>query len=476
MMDHTKELVGGGLVLASNSNDKNDLIRSDTTNGSPDRQSPVLGIRITNITGKIANALGYKELEGIIVKDVVEGGSADNSGINSGMIYTELDDIITKLDGDIILEADGKKISSTSDVDFAMKQKNIGDTLELKILRAGNVIETNITLAEKSILQDKELLGQVPYLGLAAQMITPKIAELIGLSEPAGLLVTDVEIGGGADLAGLMEGIRETVEVDGYPLDPSGDVIVAINGHKITNGTDIARQLSIKEIGDTISMTVLRDGLINMINVTVTDKPTSDNLGMLQPINKNLFKYVDTKNGINMTYPSNWYPDPYPGTFKSTYGDNQTIARFFVVHDTGFLEMETTTSDPLREIEEFFTTVPTALTVLVKAIEDRKNMTLVDYNSNRINELKKDFQDFKIISTDKNYSLAGYPALKTIFQSEYLDNSVPGLGFTYILKSMEAVTLINGTGYVISYSSNPNLFSVFLDDAEKIIRSIKVTK
>lgn len=80
-------------------------------------------------------------------------------------------------------------------------------------------------------------------LGIAFQPITPDLAAALGLSEPHGALVAEVEPGG----AGARAGIK------------TGDVIVAVNGTPVQHSEELPRRVASNAPGTTITLTVLRD-------------------------------------------------------------------------------------------------------------------------------------------------------------------------------------------------------------------------
>ena len=71
---------------------------------------------------------------GIYVTSVIRNSPADNAGI---------------VQGDIILEIDGKKLNKMSALRQYIYEKNIGDTVKIKYLRNRKEIEINVILARK---------------------------------------------------------------------------------------------------------------------------------------------------------------------------------------------------------------------------------------------------------------------------------------------------------------------------------------
>ncbi len=125
-----------------------------------------------------------------------------------------------------------------------------------------------IDSARRSLLQ---LLttGKVAYAfaGVRTTDLTPNIARALGLSVSRGALIVSVDQGSGAARAGLRQGSSVRV-VDGVSVRAGGDVIVAVAGHPIASGEDVARVVSEGlRPGQTVTFTVLRDGRKQQIRV-----------------------------------------------------------------------------------------------------------------------------------------------------------------------------------------------------------------
>jgi S1-C subfamily serine protease len=104
--------------------------------------------------------------------------------------------------------------------------------------------------------------GRVDYgfLGVTTFTLWPQLARRLGIDAREGALVQKVEDGSPADDAGLREG-DDTIEFQGQSDIPvGGDVIVAVNGKKLTRSDDLADTISAMHASDKVTLTVLRDG------------------------------------------------------------------------------------------------------------------------------------------------------------------------------------------------------------------------
>lgn len=92
--------------------------------------TPYIGIQISqSYSAAQLKALGYPA--GAVVVDVIEGGPASEGGIQRG---------------DIITEFNGKTISSYTDLDSAISDCKPGDSVTVKLYRAGRFYSTNINV------------------------------------------------------------------------------------------------------------------------------------------------------------------------------------------------------------------------------------------------------------------------------------------------------------------------------------------
>jgi serine protease Do len=77
-----------------------------------------LGISVQNLDATIAERLGYKDQQGVIITQVEQGSAADREGLSTGML---------------IIEANQKKIKNTDDFKEALKDVKEGDNVLLLV-------------------------------------------------------------------------------------------------------------------------------------------------------------------------------------------------------------------------------------------------------------------------------------------------------------------------------------------------------
>jgi S1-C subfamily serine protease len=113
-----------------------------------------------------------------------------------------------------------------------------------------------------------------PWLGVSGIDMTPEIAEAIGLGEPRGFLVIEVAPGSPADSAGVQGG-DTPVQLNGREIPLGGDVVLAINDRDVRKIDDVLGYLQqATQVGETVTLTVWRDGQIIEIPVTLGARPS----------------------------------------------------------------------------------------------------------------------------------------------------------------------------------------------------------
>jgi S1-C subfamily serine protease len=108
------------------------------------------------------------------------------------------------------------------------------------------------------------------YLGIGVASVTESAAEELDL--PVGVQVTSVRPGTPAAEADLEAGSGERI-VDGQVFATGGDVITEIDGEAVRTAEELQRVIDLKSPGDTIVLTVVRDGEELELDVTLTSRP-----------------------------------------------------------------------------------------------------------------------------------------------------------------------------------------------------------
>jgi serine protease Do len=92
--------------------------------------TPALGVYITSVTEDIASKYGLPQA-GVLVQQVMDGGSAQKAGIKEGDVITSFNDNPT---------------FTTEQLTNAVKETSVGDTAKVKIVRDGNEITLTVKM------------------------------------------------------------------------------------------------------------------------------------------------------------------------------------------------------------------------------------------------------------------------------------------------------------------------------------------
>lgn len=111
----------------------------------------------------------------------------------------------------------------------------------------------------KSMLEDFQAGRKRPRLGVSVVPVAGDYADALSLPSQGGLLIQQVESGSAADRAGLHGG-RKTVQIGNAELQVGGDLIMSIDGRPVDRDDAISRALTRKHAGDTVELTIFRNG------------------------------------------------------------------------------------------------------------------------------------------------------------------------------------------------------------------------
>ena len=213
--------------------------------GSPFGKQSSLTVGVVSATGRSIDSLASG---GFTVSNAIQTDAQINRGNSGGPLFDA--------DGRVIgINAQIESTSGTNEgVGFAIPIDLARRSLD-QLLRTGKV--------------------RYAYIGVSTQDVTPGIAKAFGLGSDRGALVTRVEDGSPAALAGLRGGSR-TEAFNGLDVTLGGDLIVAIGGTKVNDADDVSRLVTTTlEPGETVTFTVLRGTRRVSIPVTLGNRPAS---------------------------------------------------------------------------------------------------------------------------------------------------------------------------------------------------------
>lgn len=111
-----------------------------------------------------------------------------------------------------------------------------------------------------------------PWLGVSGADVNLLLTRANEFDTQRGAYIASVTADGPADQAGLQGSTGET-EIEGVPVPLGGDVIVRIDDARILTFSDLAAEVADHRPGDTVLLTVLRDGEQIEIEVELEARP-----------------------------------------------------------------------------------------------------------------------------------------------------------------------------------------------------------
>jgi serine protease Do len=196
----------------------------------------------------IGNPMGLNQIMGVGVVSGISPLLGTRTSLDRELVFeTDIAVKSPQLTGSPVFNRQGEVIGISNVI--------IDDTRNLSFVLPINLV--------KEILSELTASGWVarPSLGVRGQIIgdTDQALQLFKLPLVPGFLVEQVEEGSPAALAGLRGGTLEVV-VSGNKFLLGGDIITAINGHRIRTGADFTQATAQLRAGEAVTITVFRRG------------------------------------------------------------------------------------------------------------------------------------------------------------------------------------------------------------------------
>jgi S1-C subfamily serine protease len=210
--------------------------------GNPFGLADTMTAGIVSATGRQMNAPGD-----YVIVDVIQTDAAINPG-NSGGPLLNIQGEVVGMNTAIIGE-----VAQFSGVGFAVPS----DTIKR---------EVPILIAEGKY--------EHPYLGIRGMALLPEIKEHMDLDEyKKGALVSEVEEGGPADVAGIRGGDRD-LDLDGFTVRVGGDIIIGVDGQTVNDFYELVVNLERYHMpGDVVTLTILRDNSLIDLDLELGVRP-----------------------------------------------------------------------------------------------------------------------------------------------------------------------------------------------------------
>jgi len=217
-----------------------------------------LGVMLQPLTDDLIEAMNLgKDIEGVLVSDVVGGSPAEAAGIEKG---------------DVITEVDGTSITSTEGAIEKVRSFAPGDKVKLVVLRDGKKEVVTAVLGKREADDEDYYNLKIPHMekifrdfrpepgghiGVRIQDISADLGSYFGVGEGQGVLILDVEEDSPAARAGLK----------------AGDIVIKVDGKDMTSTGEFASYIRDTEPGQTVELTLKRNKETRRISVEVAEGP-----------------------------------------------------------------------------------------------------------------------------------------------------------------------------------------------------------
>ena len=232
---------------------------------------PWIGISGTDLTPDIASAINVTKPSGFLIIDITPNSPASKAGLHGGDKLIDVNGRKMKVGGDLILKIDNRNVSKIDDIlTYLEENKNVGDKVTLSIFRNGKEQNVNLTLEPRP---NETIFQAQPWLGVTGIDVTPSLSKALDVNQSNGILVIGVIADSPADKAGIRGGYKLT-DINGTQIQTGGDIITMVDNQTVTKVTDLSDYINLnKRVGDTVNITILRDGNTEQIKAILEAKP-----------------------------------------------------------------------------------------------------------------------------------------------------------------------------------------------------------
>jgi serine protease Do len=179
-----------GLSFAIPSNLAKDVVEQLKDKGKVDRGW--LGVVIQDVDKDLALSFGLKKPQGALIAQMEDNGPADKSGLQVG---------------DIILDFNGNKINTSSDLPYVVGPTRAGSTVPVVIMRKGKQLTLDVTVGSRGgkveSTSSTSQSSKESRLGIVVEELPASAKEKIGGD---GVVITQVYPDSPAAAAGLQTG------------------------------------------------------------------------------------------------------------------------------------------------------------------------------------------------------------------------------------------------------------------------------
>ena len=170
------------------------------------------------------------QFSGLVVDSVSKESPADKEGISAG---------------DLVLEIDGRKLTSVIDFYVKMMDKEIGQPIQVTYVRSTAASlrsrTVKLTMQSRPLPDGRKLVSR--FFQMEVSELTDRVARKFGFQSAYPILiVTDIERGGIAEKSGLI----------------AGDLILQINNATVRNVRELSLEMEKINEGDAVEIKIMR--------------------------------------------------------------------------------------------------------------------------------------------------------------------------------------------------------------------------
>ncbi len=173
-----------------------------------------LGVVIQGLSNELKESFDLKDTEGVLISDVKEGSPAEKAGMKRG---------------DVVISFDGKAVKDPGQLRNMVALTPPETKVHVEILRDGKNEKLTVTLGTLTdeLAAPFAQADTVKKLGLAVQNLTDDLADRLGYQGQKGVVISDVEPDGPAQLAGLRPGTL-ILEVNKKAISNTNEFLAAV--------------------------------------------------------------------------------------------------------------------------------------------------------------------------------------------------------------------------------------------------------
>jgi S1-C subfamily serine protease len=206
----------------------------------------------TGIVSALGRSLPADEnaVQSYTIPDVIQTDASINPGNSGG----------------VLVDTEGRVLGVTSAIESPVgASAGIGFAIPSAIVN--NVVPALIT--------DGKYVH--PWVGISGMTLFPDISKAMNLdANQHGALIGEVMPNSPAEKAGLKASTDQTT-IDGQTVNIGGDVITAIDNQTVSKMDDLITYLfSHTKVGQTVTLTILRDGKQKQLDLTLAARPSAE--------------------------------------------------------------------------------------------------------------------------------------------------------------------------------------------------------